>query len=152
MSNQELDSQKKLNQMKWRMANTIWKKSFEENIESICFMFKVKVIEGWEVSDVYEDFETMIYESVAEMEGYKPEEELKKNNFTVLVIKDAIKQIIELGEKELGDKEHALDKLIEKVFNTSIEMVELREQEGFFKKVLRKIVTSFRMFMYRVFQ
>lgn len=137
--------------MKWRIANAIWKKSFGENVESICFMFKVKVIEGWEVADVYEDFETMIYESVAEMEGYKTEEELKKNNFTVLVIKDAIKQIIELGEKELGDKEQALDKLMEEVFNASMDMVELREKEGFFKKLLRKIVISIRMFKYKVF-
>jgi hypothetical protein len=93
----------------------------------------------------------MIYESVAEMEGYKTEEELKKNNFTVLVIKDAIKQIIELGEKELGDKEQALDKLMEEVFNASMDMVELREKEGFFKKLLRKIVISVRMFKYKVF-
>jgi hypothetical protein len=114
-------------------------------------MFKIKVIDGWEVEDVYEDFETMIYESVAEMEGFKPEDELEKDNFTILVIKDAIKQTIELGAKELGDKQHALDKLMEKVFDASMELTELREKENFFKKLVRKTIISFRIFMYKVF-
>ncbi len=146
-----MNDEQSLHQMKWKLMHSIWQKSFEENVKGICQMFRLKVLEGWEVDDVFGDFQMMIIESVEEMEGYRKEEGLEKENFAVIVIKYAIKQTLEVGMKELGDCDRAIDQLHEKMVDAFCELEEMREKESAFKRFLRKLLIKYRFLFYKLF-
>ena len=146
-----MDTQVKLNQMKWKISNSVWKKSFNENVDSICTIFKIKVIEGWEVEEVWGDFQSLIFESLDEMSGDKEEEKLEDDNFNILILKHTIKETMEVGTKELGSEDEALKVLGDKMIDMFCEMMEWREKEVFWRKWIRKAMIQYRLFMYKFF-
>jgi hypothetical protein len=140
-----------LNQMKWRMGNQIWKNTFEQNVQSLCVLFKVPTDEGYPPRDILTDFHLLIRESILELNELKEEEQLGKNNYHDILAKYAIKQTISVGAKKFGNQDIAIKKLCDAIIKTCLDIEEKQSQYGFFKKMKMKISISVRLLFSRIF-